>query len=137
MAQQTFSLNELSELADVPKRTVRYYIQIGLLDRPEGETRGAYYLPSHLDKLLRIRQLTEAGVSLERVRDVLSGDPPPVPPKRLEPGAVDVRSHIWIAPGVEIQVSPEQAKVSSEDVRAFARAVVELWQQITEKKHED
>ena len=132
MTTQTFSLDELATLAALPKRTVRYYIQLGLLDRPVGETRGAHYLPSHLDALLRIRQLTEAGISLERVRAVLRGDPPAVPPRARQPGSVEVRSHIWIAPGVELQVSPEQAEVTPEDIRQLAQAVIAAWQRIKE-----
>jgi DNA-binding transcriptional MerR regulator len=132
MAYQTFSLDELATLAALPRRTVRYYIQLGLLARPVGETRAARYLPSHLDALLRIRQLTEAGISLERVREVLSGTPPAVPPRPRQPGSVEVRSHIWIAPGVELQVSPEEAKASPEDIRKLAQAVTDAWQRIKE-----
>ena len=132
MTTQTFSLDELATLAALPKRTVRYYIQMGLLDRPVGETRGAHYLPSHLDALLRIRQLTEAGISLERVREVLRGETPAVPPRARQPGAVEVRSHIFIAPGVELQVSPEQADATPDDIRQLAQAVIAAWQRIKE-----
>ena len=37
-----FSLDEIAALAELPKRTVRYYIQIGLVDRPEGAAKGAF-----------------------------------------------------------------------------------------------
>lgn len=130
MTAKTFSLDELCTLAACPKRTVRYYIQLGLLQRPVGETRGAHYTSSHLDSLLRIKQLTEAGVSLERVRDVLAGEPPIVPPRPRQPGAVDVRSHIWVAPGIELQVAPDHAQASPEQVRALAKAVIAAWNQI-------
>ena len=136
VTSQTFSLEDLATLATVPKRTVRYYIQLGLLERPVGETRGAHYLPSHLDALLRIRQLTEAGISLDRIREVLRGEPPAVPPRARQPGSVEVRSHIWIAPGVELQVSPEQAQATPEDVRKLAQAVVAAWQHIKEQQHD-
>lgn len=131
MTATTFSLDDLCKLAALPKRTVRYYIQIGLLERPVGETRGARYTSQHLDNLLRIKQLTEAGVSLERVREVLAGEPPVVPPRPRQPGAVDVRSHIWIAPGIELQVAPEQADATPEQIRALAKAVIAAWNQIT------
>ncbi len=131
MTATTFSLDDLCTLAALPKRTVRYYIQIGLLKRPVGETRGARYTSQHLDSLLRIKQLTEAGVSLERVREVLAGEPPVVPPRPRQPGAVDVRSHIWIAPGIELQVAPDQADATPEQVRALAKAVIAAWDQIT------
>ncbi len=130
MTDKTFTLDELCALSATPKRTVRYYIQIGLLDRPEGETRGAYYLPRHLDKLLHIRQLTEAGISLERIREVLRGDPPAVPPRAPQPGSVQVRSHIHIAPGIELQVAPEEAGATAEELRAFAKAALAAWQHI-------
>ncbi len=136
MAEQTFSLDDLCTLAALPKRTVRYYIQIGLLDRPLGETRAAHYLSSHLDSLLRIKQLTEAGLSLERVREILRGEPVTVPSRPRQPGAVDVRSHIWIAPGIEVQISPEEAQASPEQVRALAKAVLAAWNRIKEDNNE-
>ena len=137
MSAQTFTLDQLCTLAAVPKRTVRYYIQIGLLHRPEGENRGARYLNSHLDALLRIKQLTEAGISLERIREVLSGEPPAVPPRPQSFGAVEVKSHIRIAPGIEIQVSPEQAQATPEQVRALAKEVLAAWNRITKESHEE
>jgi hypothetical protein len=47
---------------------------------------------------------------------------------------VEVRSHIWIAPGVELQVSPEQADATPEDIRKLAHAVAAEWQRIKERK---
>lgn len=114
-----FTLDELCTLASVPRRTVRYYIQIGLLDRPAGETRGAHYLSGHLDTLLRIRQLADAGVSLDRIREVLSGVPPAVLLRPRGPGTVEVWSHLVIADGVELQVEPGRAGLSPEQVRAL------------------
>lgn len=137
MTQPTFTLDELASLAAVPKRTVRYYIQLGLMDRPVGETRGAHYLGSHLDSLLRIKQLTDAGISLERVREILRGEPPAVPPRPRQPGSVEVRSHIWIAPGIELQVAPDQAGASPEQIRALAQAVVTAWNRIKENSNEE
>lgn len=137
MFTQTFTLDQLCTLAAVPKRTVRYYIHIGLLHRPEGENRGARYLNSHLEALLRIKQLTEAGISLDRIREVLSGEPPAVPPRPQAFGAVEVKSHIRIAPGIEIQVSPEQAQATPVQVRALAKEVLAAWNRITKESHEE
>ena len=136
MSTQTFTIDQVCTLAALPKRTVRYYIQMGLLDGPVGETRGAHYLSSHLDSLLRIKQLTDAGVSLERVREVLRGEPPAVPPRPRQAGSVEVRSHIWIAPGIELQVAPEDAQISPEQVRALAQSVLTAWNRIKEDTNE-
>ena len=48
----SYPLADLCVLADLTPRTVRYYVQIGLVDRPEGETRAARYGPPHLEQLL-------------------------------------------------------------------------------------
>lgn len=125
-----FSLDELCTLTMLPVRTVRYYIQIGLLDRPEGEKRGAHYLARHLDQLLRIKQLSEAGVSLERIREVLHGGQEPVPPRPRQPGQISVRSHVWLGAGLELVIDPEEADLDPEQLRALISAVTTAYQSI-------
>lgn len=128
-----FSLDDLCTLTDLPKRTVRYYVQIGLVSRPVGETRAAYYMQEHLDQLLQVKRLSMAGVSLDRIREVLSGEAPPVPPRRRQRGAVEVRSHVLIANGIELQIAPEDAGLAPEQVRELVRAVMKAVEEIIEK----
>jgi DNA-binding transcriptional MerR regulator len=130
---KTFSLDELCALTDLTKRTVRYYIQIGLLSGPIGETRAAHYLAEHLSTLLRIKALTESGISLERIREVLTEGEEPLPVRRRKPGSVDVRSHVLISEGVELQISPEEADLSPEQTRSLIRAILKAYQDIKEK----
>ena len=66
-----FTLADLCTLADVSLRTARYYVQLGLVDRPDGETRAARYNARHLEQLLQVKKWSDAGVSLERIRDLL------------------------------------------------------------------
>ena len=134
MESQTFSLAELCTLTDFSKRTVRYYMQLGLVDRPIGETRSAHYLDVHLEQLLRIKKLTDAGVSLERIREVLAGEEPPVPARQRKPGSIEVKSHLFIAPGVELQISPEEADLSPEQVRELIKAIMVTAQQVLQSK---
>lgn len=125
-----FNLDDLCTLSDTSKRTVRYYMQIGLVDPPIGSTKAAHYLHQHLDQLLTIRKLSEAGVSLERIREVLSGEIPPLPPRQRQSGSVEVRSHLFIADGVELEISPERAGMSPEQVRTFVRAVMKAYEDL-------
>ena len=125
-----FSLDDLCTLSDTSKRTVRYYMQIGLVNPPIGSTKAAHYLHQHLEQLLTIRKLSDAGVSLERIREVLSGEAPPLPPRQRQPGSVEVRSHLFIADGVELEISPEQAGLSPEQVRTFVRAVMKAYEDL-------
>lgn len=127
-----FSLEELSVLVELPRRTIRYYIQVGLVDRPIGEKRAAYYTPSHLERLLTIKKWTHAGLSLERVRELLDGDDnePPIPTRRV--GSIEVRSHLLVAPGIELVVDPNQAGLSAEQLRVFLRGAIDLYNGLTE-----
>lgn len=127
---KTFSLDELCTLTDLPKRTVRYYMQMGLVDRPIGETRAAHYLSKHLDQLLKVKQLTDAGISLERIADIQNGEELPVPPKPRKSGDIQVKSHIHVAPGIELQISPEEADMSPEQIRGLVKAVMKTIQEI-------
>ena len=119
-----YPLAELCVLADLPPRTVRYYVQIGLVDRPQGETRAARYGSKHLEQLLLIKKWTAAGVSLERIRELLHGGPPPVPPRERAIGSVSVCSHLAVAEGVEVVIDPQRAGLSPEAVRQFIKGVM-------------
>jgi len=133
---RTYTLDELCTLVECPKRTVRYYIQLGLVDRPEGETRAARYGPRHVEQLLQIRKWTEAGVSLERIRELLSGEAPPVPPRPRAAGTVEVWSHLVVADGVELTLEPTRAGLSPEAARALFTGVLALYQDILKKEQE-
>ena len=127
---KTFSLDELCTLTDLPKRTVRYYMQMGLVDRPIGETRAAHYLSAHLDQLLKVKQLTDAGISLERISEIQNCEELQIPAKPRKPGDIQVKSHIHVAPGIELQISPEEADMSPEQIRALVKAVMKTIQEI-------
>ena len=131
VAQPHYPLSELCVLADLPVRTVRYYIQIGLVDRPQGETRAARYGPRHLEQLLQIKRRTAAGVSLERIRALLQGEPPPVPPRHQALGSVTVCSHLAVAAGVEVVIDPGQAGLTPEQVRTFVQGVMAAFATVT------
>jgi DNA-binding transcriptional MerR regulator len=121
------TLNELCVLADLPVRTVRYYVQHGLIDRPVGETRAARYGAAQLEQLLLIKKWSAAGVSLERIRELLQGKEAAVPARAKQPGSVEVHSHLHVADGLEVVIEPGRAQLSHEQVRAFTRGVMALY----------
>ena len=130
MEDKNYTFEELCALTGLSTRTLRYYIQIGLVDKPIGQTRAAHYLSSHLEKILRIKQLSEAGISLERIRDVLLGGSLPLPERTKRPGHLEVRSHLWVADGIELEVSPETAGLSPEQLRQFLKGVLQAYEQV-------
>jgi DNA-binding transcriptional MerR regulator len=123
-------LSDLCTLVDLPARTIRYYVQIGLVDRPDGETRAARYGARHVEQLLLIKKWTVAGVSLERIRELLGGGEPVVPARPRAPGAIEVCSHLTVADGIEIVIEPGRAGLSPEELRSFVKAVMAAHAQI-------
>jgi DNA-binding transcriptional MerR regulator len=124
------SLQQLSEQTDVPERSIRYYIQKGLLPRPQGETRAAWYGQEHLANLLRIRAWQQQGLSLDAIAELLLATAaPPVPAQR--PGTVQVHSHLYLAAGVELVVCAERAGLSQAQLRQLFQAVQAAYSDIT------
>jgi DNA-binding transcriptional MerR regulator len=70
-------LTELADRAGVSIRTVRYYIQQGLLREPEARGPGAHYTEEHLDRILLIKRLQKEHLPLAEIR------------KAIESGAVE------------------------------------------------
>lgn len=122
MTDVVFKIEDLARITGLTRRTIRYYIQEGLLQGPEGEKRGAHYLPAHLEALLRIRRLSAAGMSLTAIKALMKGDaekaPAALPPK---PGSTRTCVHIAVAPGVELTVDPAAADISGESLRSLVR----------------
>jgi DNA-binding transcriptional MerR regulator len=131
-APAQYPLDTLCTLAGLPRRTVRYYMQLELVDKPIGATRGAYYTDRHLQQLLTIRKWTDHGLSLERIGELLKGDEPNVPPPRpRKPGSVEVMSHLIVADGVELVIEPGRAGLKPEEVRKLFKSVLESYGEIT------
>ena len=134
---KTFTLDEIAALVELPRRTVRYYIQSGLVDRPEGIGKGAYYIQHHVEQLLTVRKWQLAGLSLERIGEVLKQQSVGLlPPTPRRPGTVEVWSHLVVADGVELTLEPGRAGLSPEQVRAFFRAVTKAYEQLQESEEE-
>ena len=104
-----YAIGDLATLGGVSRRTVRYYVQEGLIPPPIGLGRGNHYTPAHLEQLLRVKEMQEAGRTLAEVRRALgqNGD------ARGKVGRTRAEEllprslwrHIPLAPGVELHVS--------------------------------
>lgn len=74
--ENVFQIGELSKKAEVSKRTIRYYEELGLLS-PSRMTSGGFrlYSPRDLKRLKIIKQFKELGFSLEEIKDILQPEP--------------------------------------------------------------
>src|SRR5687768_15463781 len=64
----TYDLNELSAAAGVTPRTIRYYVQQGLLPSPGTRGPGTRYDRAHLERLQLIRRLQRQHLPLAEIR---------------------------------------------------------------------
>jgi DNA-binding transcriptional MerR regulator len=136
-----FTIDEICALVEMNKRTVRYYIQKELVDRPEGVGKGAFYGHTHLEQLLSIRKWKTAGLSLDRIQEILAGekgdyysDKPVPPPLSKKQGVVEVWSHMHVGDGIEVHIEPKRAGLSAEQVRALFREIMNLYKKIREEE---
>jgi DNA-binding transcriptional MerR regulator len=66
-----YTARELAALCGVSERTVRYYVEEGLLPPPASRGRGANFEADHLTRLRLIRAMQQAGNDLESIGDYL------------------------------------------------------------------
>ena len=139
--EEKLTIDKLCKLVGMNKRTVRYYIQRGFVDRPEGTGKGAYYTRTQLEQLLGIRKWKDAGLSLERIKEILTAEKSniqpgkPLPPPRIKKhGSVEVWSHLYVDDGVELHIEPSRAGLSPEQVRDLFRKISDQYRIIKKKE---
>ena len=130
---QKFRLDELCALVDLPRRTVRFYLQQGLVDPPAGGGRGAHYTTRHVDQLLTVKKWKQAGLSLERIKELVAGEGIPVPPPPVRAGQVNVWSRVHVADGVELHIEPRRSGLSPEKLRALVGEIMTAYERIQQE----
>jgi len=73
----TYTIEQVCEVTGLSRRTVRYYIQEGLLDPPEGRGRGGNYNDVHIGRIREIRSLQGQGWTLASIAKRLKADSDP------------------------------------------------------------
>jgi DNA-binding transcriptional MerR regulator len=124
-ATSRYAIGDLATLGGVSRRTVRYYVQEGLIQPPLGLGRGNHYTPEHLQQLLRVKELQEAGRTLEEIRRELG----PKGERAARKHAASVEEQplprsLWrrlpLAPGVELHVDSTRRLPPPAKLRALA-----------------
>ena len=136
--EKHYSLKELTTLVDMTARNIRYYIQQAVVDKPHGLNKGAYYTDKHLRQLLTVKKYKDAGVSLERITQIIheESDVAKVDYK-IRPGNIEVISRIQLMEGVELSINPERSGLTQQEIRKLSRGVLELIEAIQKEKHND
>jgi len=88
MVTEELLIHELAERAGISVRTIRYYIEEGLLPQPSYQGKYSYYTPNYLDRLELIRRLKESYLPLREIREIMTSlSDDEVKHKLLEPSS--------------------------------------------------
>src|SRR5512142_142842 len=68
MSSKTYDIQELVSQSGVPRRTIYFYVQQGVLPPPEGAGLAAHYSEEHLLRLRLIPVLRQQGLRLDEIR---------------------------------------------------------------------
>ena len=102
-----YAIGDLADLGGVSRRTVRYYVQEQLLPAPFGVGRGNHYGKAHLDRLLEVKALQEAGRTLDEIRSLVGSSSRRAAPA-MAAGRDGAPRTMWrrivLADGVELHV---------------------------------
>jgi DNA-binding transcriptional MerR regulator len=124
-----YAIGDLADLAGVSRRTVRYYVQEGLLPAPLGLGRGSHYGPAHLEQLLKVKAMQESGRTLDEIKRALGGKEERAPHDHAAASDRSLERSVWrritIGPGVELHLSggvrlPSPGKLN--ELAAWCRA---------------
>lgn len=100
-----YAIGELATLGGVSRRTVRYYVQEGLIPPPLGVGRGNHYGAEHLERLLRVKALQESGRTLDEIRRTLGQGVRASDRPEEQPMPREMWRRLTLAPGVELHVA--------------------------------
>lgn len=120
-----YSLDELEELTGIAKRTIRFYIQKGLVEAPFGARRTPRYTSKHLEQLLLVKQFKAAGLNLSKIAESMSSGPESLTQKTMNAGEVNVISRVHISPGIALDIDRQQSDLSEEAIRNLADAIIQ------------
>ena len=119
LQQPRFSMDELVEASGISDRTIRYYIEQGILQHARGRGRSSFYTTEHLERLTRISDLRSRGLSIAEIRESMT------------PGAVETSTpaEMWerhaLHPALELNVRA--------DAPDEIRMLVQRFQQIADQ----
>lgn len=71
VGNETLKIGELAEMANVTKRTVDYYTNLGLLKAERSASNYRYYSVGELERLRRIEGYKRDNLSLEDIKELL------------------------------------------------------------------
>ncbi len=147
MSETSYKLDELAKAAGTSPRTVRYYVQRGLLPPPVFRGKDSTYGHEHLVRLRAIRKLQEAYLPLDAIAAELEGKaieaierlahaeraknvpvPSPVPKREEHEAKASTWHHHELGRGLSLNVAddaPPESKALADQILKLISSVKE------------
>jgi DNA-binding transcriptional MerR regulator len=101
----TLTIDELAAASRVPSRTIRFYQSRGALQTPEIRGRVAYYGKQHVERLKLIAQLSDRGLRVDAIGDLM---------RRIDRGEVDLAEWLGVEEEMHAPWGSDQPRTVSE-----------------------
>jgi MerR family transcriptional regulator, copper efflux regulator len=119
-----YRIGELAELANVSKRTIDYYTQLGLLQTTRSESNYRYYSEDALDRLKLIEQFKKAKLSLDEIRErfrIL--DEHRIPAAQLSEKVMEICDQMHQLENQLLELKPILSEVHPNQLRTLTRQI--------------
>jgi DNA-binding transcriptional MerR regulator len=104
-SEATLTIDELAAQSKVPSRTIRFYQSRGALQAPEIRGRVAHYGKHHLERLKLIAQLSDRGLRVDAIGDLM---------KKIDRGEVDLAEWLGVEEEMQAPWASDQPRTMSE-----------------------
>jgi DNA-binding transcriptional MerR regulator len=99
------TIDQLAAASRVPSRTIRFYQSRGALQAPEIRGRVAYYGKPHVERLKLIAQLSDRGLRIDAIGDLM---------KRIDRGEVDLAEWLGVEEEMQTPWAADQPRTVTE-----------------------
>jgi DNA-binding transcriptional MerR regulator len=113
-----FTIADLVEASGLTERTIRYYIQEGLVSPALGRGRARYYTTQHMQELTAVADLRNRHLSIDEIRERLS--PQGRPAARRNDLDGETWERVYLHPDLELAIranAPESVRALARDLR--------------------
>ena len=102
--ENRYTIEELEQITGVRRRTLRFYVQCGLLPPAEGRGKGKHYREEHVEFLERIREGQRQGKSLRAIQEEAGSGQKGFPADRAAAALKERRVRVCLVEGVWLEV---------------------------------
>lgn len=133
MSTERLNIHQLGAATGTSVRNIREYIKEGVLDRPTGRTRAAYYTGEHVRQLAMVHYLRLEGRSLAEIRRIRKTAGLRLAMEDMKARNRDVRVFVTLGERVQLVFDPTGPWKKESNVAQLVRGLTEAYRHILAK----